>query len=314
MVSSVIFHYGRTPSAPAAAAPQEVLDTSGQAYYQGAITLIDLPAKDVAEVMPELSGLEPALDQQQLPALLTRMGEGVEGAYLKFTEVIADEHVTEEQCDSSGSMKTTLSRDFGYLIIPHNEAGNLRIDEFRVRPDGKPLPASDAGHNFRQGYAAMWALLTVGDLSGSRFRYLGEQQADGHATYVLGFGERPGWATVVGYENIGLSGQRVLALYQGVVWVDKGTDKVLKMRAELLKPRLDVQLEMETTEIQFGEVHLSDPANTALWVPLRVVVTTVWDGHPLREEHVYSNYRLPAANSVIVPVPARPVASPPHNN
>lgn len=311
MMAGGIRHSGGTPLVLMAATPQEVLDTAGQAYYQGAITLIDLPAQDLAEAMPELSGLEPASDQQPLAALLTRMGHGVEEAYGKFTEVVADEHVTEKECGSSGRLSTTLRRDFSYLIIPHRAPQSVRIEEFRVGRDGKPLPATDSGLNIGEGYAAMWALLYPGNESGSRFRYLGEQQSGGHETYVLGFAQRPGWASVVGYENVGSTGRRVPTLSQGVVWVDKGTDKVLKMRAELLKPRLDVQLEMQSIEIQFGDVQISDAASTTLWVPRRVLVTTVWDGQVLGEEHVYSNYHLPGANSVIAPVPAKPVDSPP---
>ena len=306
----VIPNHGGTPRAPDAAAPQEVVDTAGQDYYRDAFTLIDLPPEDLVDAIPELGGLAPAAGQQELPGLLARMWDGVEGAFRKFTEVIADEHVAQEQCDPYGHRRTTPGQDFRYLIVPHIGAQNEHVDEYRVGRDGKALPASAAGLSFGQGFAAMWALLHPGDQSGSRFRYLGEQEVDRRTVDVLGFAQRPGWATVVGYENLAVTGERVPELYQGIVWVDKGTNKVMKMRAELLKPRLDIQLEMQTTEIQFGEVHLSDAASTALWVPLRVSVTTVWDGHTLRDEHVYSNYRLPQANSVIVPVPAKPVALP----
>lgn len=292
--------YCHARTSAAAVSPAQMIDSAGQDYYADAFSLIDLPTEDLAKSLPELAGLAAAQNQQQLPALLGRMGQAVEQAYQKFTEVIADEKVTQEHC-GSGHQKTTTRQEFSYLIVPREQEGRERIDEYRVRLDGKPLEASDAGVRFGEGYAAMWALFYPGNQAGSRFRYLGEQQLDGAATYVLGFAQRPGWSTVMGYENTGLAGERVLVLYQGVVWIDKGTNRILKMRADLLKPRLDVKLEMQTTEIQFGEVHVSDAAATALWVPLQVTVTTVWTGEVFRDEHIYSKYRLPGANSRILP-------------
>jgi hypothetical protein len=98
-------------------------------------------------------------------------------------------------------------------------------------------------------------------------------------------------------------------LYQGVVWIDISTNKILKLRADLLKPRLDIKLEMQTTEIQLGEVHISDALSTPLWVPLHVTVTTVWNGQIFRDDHLYSDYKLPGSTSKIKSAPEE--AAPP---
>jgi hypothetical protein len=101
-------------------------------------------------------------------------------------------------------------------------------------------------------------------------------------------------------------------LYQGVAWIDAGTYKILKIRLDLLKPRLDVKLETQTTEIQFGEVHISDVASSSLWVPLNVTVTAAWNGQVFRDQHLYSNYRLPGASTTVKPT--REEAGPPKTN
>jgi hypothetical protein len=295
-------HCGASP-VTARPMPQQLSDISGQAYYEGAFTLIDLPAGDLVEALPDLSGLVPAADQQPLPRLLSEVGKNVEEAYQKFTEVIADEQVTRVQCGPAGRLKTIDRQEFTYLIIPHHEGGLDRIEEYRTAIGGKPGQSLGAGAVSTQGFAAMWALFYPGNQFGSRFRYLGQQPFGERQANVIGFAQRPGWSSVKGFEYPPV-GRPVLILYQGVVWVDTVNNKILKMQAELLKPRLDIKLELQTTEIRFGEVHVPDPASTSLWVPLQVTITTVWNGQVLRDEHLYSNYKLPGSNTKIQAAPA----------
>ena len=277
--------------------PQQISDANGQAYYQNAYTLIDLPSEDLVEALPELRGLEPAADQQPLPRILSNVGKSVEESYQKFTEIIADEQVTQEQYGFTGRLETTIHQEFSYLILPHHEAGLDRTDEYRTGVDGKPVQGSAAGAPFTEGFASLWALFYPASQSGSKFRYLGQQRSGEYSSQVIGFAQRPGWSTLGGKAN--WEGRSVLLLYQGVAWIDVATHKILKMRVDLLKPRLDVKLEMQTTVIRFGEVHISDAASTPLWVPLQVIVTTVWNGQVFRDEHLYSNYKLPGSNSMI---------------
>jgi len=284
--------------------PQQPSDTSGQAYYEGAFTLIDLPLEDLAEALPELSGLVPATDQEPLPLLLSKVGEKVENAYRKFTEIIADEQVTRVQCGPSGHLKTVARQEFTYLIIPHHEESLDRIEEYRTATSGKPGESVEAGALSTEGFAAMWALFCPGNQSESRFRYLGQQPLGERQANVIGFAQRPGWSSVKGFAQPNPAGQRVLVLYQGVAWVDMATNRILKLQVQLLKPRLDIRLELLSTEIRFGEVHASDAASTSLWVPLQVTVTTVWNGQVLRDEHLYSNYKLPGSNIKIQLAPA----------
>jgi len=292
---------------------QEILDTSGQAYYQNAYTLIDLPSEELVEALPELRGLAPAADQQELPRILSEVGKTVETSYQKFIEIIANEQVTQKQYGSNGHLERTIHHEFSYLILPRYDAGFVRIEEYRTGIEGKPAQGSEAGDLFTKGFASMWAQFHPGNQSGSRFRYLGQQRSGAHPAHVIGFAQRPGWAVGTGLVNARLGGPPVIVLHQGVVWVDTATNKILKMRADLLKPRLDVKLEMQTTEIQFGEVHISDAASTSLWVPLQVIVTTVWDGLVFRDEHLYSNYKLPGSNIKIKSV-KEGAAPPPKTN
>ncbi len=288
-------------SRPGWPTPLQILDTHGQDYYENAYTLIDLPAEELVEALPELRGLEPAADQQLLQRILSEVGKSAEESYQKFTEIIADEQVTHEEYGPDCHLKTTTHQEFSYLIIPHNEAGVEQTDEYRLAINGKPTDGSAAQPADTEGYATLWALLYPGSQSGSRFRYLGRQRSGESTSQVIGFAQRPGWSTFRGKVTWG--SQSILVMYQGVAWIDAATHRILKMRLGLLKPRLDAKLETQTTEIRFGEVHISDAASSALWVPLQVTVTTAWSGQTFHDQHSYSNYRLPGASTKIKPAP-----------
>jgi hypothetical protein len=283
--------------------PHQNSDDSGQDYYQGAFTLIDLPSEDLVGALPELSGLHPSGNQLELPRLLSEVGEGVKESYQKYTEIVADEQVTQLRCGPTGRLRTTAHQAFRYLIVSSHQAGQERIEEYRIGIDGKPVQGGEAGPSFTTGFASMWALFYPGDQPGSRFRYPGLQQFGEHLANVIGFAQDPHWAFVKGLEHVGPQGQPIVVFYQGVAWCDRATNKILKMRTDLLKPRLDVKLELLITEIDFGEVHFSDAAFTSAWVPLRVTVSTAWNGQVFRDEHLYSNYRLPGSTSKIEAAP-----------
>jgi hypothetical protein len=137
---------------------------------------------------------------------------------------------------------------------------------------------------------------------------LGQEELDGHMTDVLAFAQRPGWATILG--RVVANGRSVVILYQGIAWIDVSTSQIIRMRTDLLAPRSDVGLKQQTTEVEFGEVHLPEVA-TPLWLPQTVVVTASLNAETLRNEHRYTNYRLFRVESTIKP--AEPDGTVPKN-
>jgi hypothetical protein len=277
--------------------PQQVSDASGQTYYQNAYTLIDLPSEDLVKALPELRGLAPAADQQQLPGILSYVGKGVEEFFEKFSQIVAKEQITQEQCRLGGRVESTTHFEFSYLLLPHYEGGEGRIREYRSDAHGNEVRGFGADVPYTEGFAQLWALFYPANQSGSRFRYLGQQQLIEQPTLVIGFAQKPGWSSIRG--EIAVGTRSAPLLYQGVVWIDKVTYKILKIRVDLLKPRLDFKLEMQTAEIRFGEVHISDAPSSSLWVPLRLAVTTTWNGKIFRAQHLYSSYQLPVVETKI---------------
>ena len=65
----------------------------------------------------------------------------------------------------------------------------------------------------------------------------------------------------------------------------------MRMRADLLAPRMDVFLARQTAEIWFREVRFSTSPQ-AFWLPREVVITMVWKGQTYKNHHLYSDYRV----------------------
>jgi hypothetical protein len=274
----------------AEAAPQSA-STDEQSYYQHAYSVIDLSLPQLLADFPELQGLRPTGDQQDLPAMLGRAGETIEKSYQSLPDVAAQEEITQDQYGYNERRPATLHSKFGYLILVNRGEDGETLREYRTDARLKPVEAqgSDQGFPFTKDFASMWVLLYPDNQALTKFRLLGEQSAGSQNLDVLAFAEQPGDAVVTGRFNA--QGGSALLLYQGLIWIDPGTYRIAKMRLDLLAPRLDVALERQTTEIRFGEVHV--PGNPALlWLPQEVTVTTVYDGQLFRNRHLYSGFGL----------------------
>jgi len=274
------------------------LQAGEQSHYAGAYSVVDLSPAEILADFPELRGLEPASDQERLRMLLDKVGENVAAAYQRLASVAADEDITAQKYGYDGRLKSTLHRHFYYIIQVERSGINDRMKEYRAdaRMARVESPGVEEGFAFSRDFASQWMLLYPENQSGSRFRYLGKQLNDGRQTYVLAFAERPGLAAITG--SINYQGELELLLYQGLVWIDALSDRVVKLRLDLLQPCLEVGLEKETTEIKLGEVPIPE-ANAPLWLPLDVTLTAMFKGQLFRNVHHYSRYRVFQVQSTV---------------
>jgi len=86
-------------------------------------------------------------------------------------------------------------------------------------------------------------------------------------------------------------------------WIDPAAFRIVRMRLDLLEPRLDVGLERTTTEIRFGEASIPQVSGI-LWLPHEVTVTTMYNGQMYCNRHLYSNFKRFVVRSEIKPVEA----------
>jgi len=106
---------------------------------------------------------------------------------------------------------------------------------------------------------------------------------------VIAFAQRPEKARLYGIFKSAET--RMTTFSQGLAWVDSAGYQIIRLHTDLLLPLPQIELEKETTKIDFGEVHFSRIAE-AFWLPQDVTVSVVWNGRYLRNEHQYSEFKL----------------------
>jgi len=283
-------------------AKAQVIDTSGQSYYENARPLLDYPLPDLLRAAPELQGLEPAENQDELAFILDKAGEATEELLDRMPDLISREDITQAKLGDQGSAREQRRREFDYLILVHRQDAHVTMEEYRPGLEGTRLEAQDMeeGYMLTRGFASVWLHFLPSNRPASRFRYLGQQTDGGLRCYIVAFAQIPGWATVTGrVVNVVRS---VLILYQGIAWIDEASFRIVRLRMDLLAPRPDIGLERQTTELHFGEIRLPQTVSP-LWLPQEVVVTTGMNKRLYRNVHRYSDYRLFKVETKILSAP-----------
>jgi VWFA-related protein len=266
------------------------VDASNQGDYANAHPYFDLPLTQLVERIPELKTLQPVPDQQELPVILQKMGRRVDDFMRDIGDLIAKEDVTQEKLNAKGDVKAKERVQDNYLILHHGYKWGASA-EYRMDDKGNRLGpiGLQRGYLVTSGHALSCISFSTNAQSQSRFRYLGEEKMDSRETYVLGFAQRPGEATFI-TTMTGTGGADVDVLTQGILWVDKNSFQIIRMRSDLLAPNHEIGLDQLTTEVKFGEVQLQDVRNT-LWLPNDVDVYIEIDKQKFRNVHHYTNYQ-----------------------
>lgn len=307
-----VLGFGQIYSFVAQGLSTRIPDTTGQSYYVNAKTLLDGPLPDLLRAAPELQGLEPTGNQDELAFILDKAGKMTEDLLDRMPNLISHEEITQEKVRGQGGVKAQLRQDFDYLILAHRQDEVVTLEEYRTGPDGSPLATQgvEQGYPVTRGFASVWLHFYPGNRSGARFRYLGQQTDGGLRCYVVAFAQRPGWATVTG--TVAYKGESVVLLYQGIAWIDAASFRIVRLRTDLLAPRPDIGLEKQTTELRFGETRLPQIVSP-LWLPQEVVVTTGGNNQVFRNIHRYSGYRLFKVETKILPaLPDQPLPKRPN--
>jgi tetratricopeptide (TPR) repeat protein len=240
---------------------------------------------------PDLTGLEPATDQGQLDSILSAVGKTVAEFFRNFPNTSSLEQIHQEKLGRNQKALATHDQKFRYLCFTPAEDWGPGFDEYRVDVSGaqaSPHGVYD-GLMLTSGFASASLLLHPNYQSQAAFRYLGRQKINGRDTYVIAFAQQPAKARLNGGFRSGEISMRTLS--QGLAWVDSESYQITRLRTDLLMPLSEVNLERETTEIAFGEVHFKGIAE-GFWLPQQVTVTVDWNGKHLRNEHRYSEFKL----------------------
>lgn len=311
LLGAVIAHSELATEIPVAFLPQEQ-DTGWESYYANAHPYLDEPLEKLVQLIPDLTGLQPASDQEQLPIILENTGEQVDEFFLKVVDLTAHEEITEAKLNAQGKVTTRLKVEDDYLIIRRGTEmlGNVR--EYRMDAKGNRMDQVGLakGYLVTFGFALICNYFSTAFQPESQFRYLGDQRIGSRDTFVVAFAQQPGKATL--YSTLtGRKGTRVHMLMQGIAWVDKSNFQLVRMRTDLLAPYPEVGLDQQTTDVTLSKVQLLD-MGSPLWLPQDVKVylrLKTFDSDPeqiyelsFRNEHRYTNYRrYRVSTKMIVP-------------
>jgi hypothetical protein len=239
----------------------------------------------------DLPGLEPATDQGQLESILSSVGNTVAEFLKNFPSTSSLEQIHQEKLRRKQKVGTTLDQKFRYLCFTPAEDWGPGFDEYRADLLGiQALPQGlQDGFMLTSGFASASLLFHPKYQSQASFRYLGRQKVNGRDTYVIAFAQQPGKARLNGAFKSGPISMTTFS--QGLAWIDSQNYQITRLRTDLLRPLPEINLERETTEIAFGEVHFKGIAE-GFWLPQQVTVAVDWNGKHFRNEHRYSEFKV----------------------
>ena len=258
-----------------------------RSVWASAKPYLDDPLPQLIDTVPELRGLEATPDQQSLADLLKKTGDQSLNLLKRMPNVICHEKVVTKVVPRG----RTWHQQFEYLVVRHETAGEVVLDEYRTdKTKSGTAPLT-------RGNANAWVLFHPGNLAESRFRYLGHQRIEGRATLVLAFAQIPDKVRFPGQVNF--AGISVAVLFQGIAWIDESDFRIVRLHEDLLAPRPDMYLRALSSDVLFAEVRLPKLAET-LWLPREAKTTWDFKGEVVEQIHRYSGFRLYATKSKIV--------------
>jgi hypothetical protein len=274
----------------------QLLDPTVTVYYQDAHPYVNWPLKQLTDAMPELKGLEPAANQEELPVLLQKTGANVESFFHNFVNTTSLEQIHEvaprrQRNINDGDTPESTNQKFYYLTLLDSKDNEHTLKEYRTDLKGQPVRDDGAppGFMLTRGFASLEVYLYPSHLAESTFRLLGRQLIDGSPCEVLVFAQRPGWTAVMSDFTAGTMSFPILE--QGIVWIDLPSYQIVRMRTDLLAPQPEIDLQRSTSDIRFGPVTFKE-SNRTLWLPSEVRVDVVYRRETFRNLHRYSDYRL----------------------
>jgi len=189
-------------------------------------SVVTQPVGALMGVIPELRGMEPAASQDDLAAVLTRLGEGVQAFFQNFPNTVSEEQVREERLGKKGETRDSLNEKFQYLLLAKPERWGLGLEEIRADEYGGRTASKSvkAGLMLTSGFATASLVFYPAYQSGATFRLLGKQVLAGHQCYVVGFAQNPSKAKTG--ERFDTGKDSVVVFFQGIAWVDTATYKI----------------------------------------------------------------------------------------
>lgn len=234
---------------------------------------------ELLRAIPELAGTQFDSSQDGLDALLKTSGENLRAMIAKLVDISAAEEIHEMRFQTN-MVGIGRRENLRYVLKWVPNAAAEQFTELRLDPaTGAPWNPPNGDFLVTGHFFSLLRYLLPENRQRSTFRYLGRATAAGADFFIVAFAQRPestdGQATPL----------------QGIVWVDAGTYRIVRLRLDLLGRLADSPLETLTTDIRLVPVTFPY-LQRMFWLPARVTVHGRYPGGDLHSVHRYSDYLL----------------------
>lgn len=280
-------HLSETPPASPEAKPlpatlAEANLRSPPAATRGAVAVSWIPPSldaDVPSVDPNVAC--PLLD------ILKMTGQRMTELVANLEKFSATEQVEHFKINAAGLRGSPDVRSFDYVVlVSKNHWGFFQLDEYR---NGSVDPAQFPAGIATVGLPAMALIFHPILASDFDFNCEGLGQSGGRPAWQIHFAQRPDRPSRIRQYVIQKNSYPVPI--KGRAWIDPGTDQVVRLESELVKPIPEIALTKERLSIDYGSVEFHSNGQR-LWLPEVAELYAERGTTRYYRRHAFSNFKL----------------------
>lgn len=209
-------------------------------------------------------------------------------AYLiQLADLHCTESVTQEKLAANGHVEHSTRAQFDYLIMMSGTGDEFQLNESRIESAGSKDKKPQLPMLVTNGVATILLVFHPYYRDGFAFAVQPDETVDGRLTVPIHFAHIQGRRTPAA---LALRGRTYPLDLEGTAWLDRETDQVVKVEANLLRDMSDVGLRSLDLHVDYKPVALRG-------VPKAVVLPTVAEvdvstpKQHWRNRHVFDHYQ-----------------------
>lgn len=267
---------------PTAAVTEANLRSPPPAATRGAVAAPWIP--------PSLDADVPSVDPAvacPLPDILKMTGQRMTEFVANLEKFSATEQVEHFKINAAGLRGAPDIRSFDYVVlISKNRWASFQLDEYR---NGSVDPAQFPAGIATVGLSAMALIFHPILAADFDFKCEGLGQSGGHPAWQIHFAQRPDRPSRIRQYVIQKNTYPVPI--KGRAWIDPGTDQVVRLESELIKPIPEIALTKERLSIEYGSVEFHSNGQR-LWLPEVAELYAERGTTRYYRRHAFSNFKL----------------------
>jgi hypothetical protein len=241
-------------------------------------------------IPPDFDAAVPEVDSAvacPLPDILKVAGERALEFVANLEKFSATEHVEHFKVDAAGARGSPDARSFDYVaLVSRNHWGLFQLDEYR---NGSVDPAQFPAGIATVGLPAMALVFHPLLASDFDFKCEGLGQSGGRSAWQIHFAQRPDRPSRIRQYIIQKNSYPVAI--KGRAWIDPGTDQVVRLESELMKPIPEIALKNERLSIEYGPVDFRSNGQR-LWLPQVAELWAERGAARYYRRHTFTNFKL----------------------